>query len=76
MKIINSQTLGELCEFMLDGEPVFIIRAQDNLAYGVVEHYLDMTKKYKGKNSIRTEAQLTRIQQWQQENPSKVKIPD
>lgn len=76
MKIINCQTLGELCEFMLDGEPVFIIRAQDASALEGLEGYFKATEKNRGKNLGRTRDQMGRIKKWQLLNPARVKVAD
>jgi hypothetical protein len=76
MKIINCQTLGELCEFMLDGEPVFLIRAQDSIAITAVNEYLKFSQRDGGRNTMRTETQLERMREWQKANPKKVKLPD
>jgi hypothetical protein len=73
MKIINCQTLGELCEFMLDGEPVFIIRAQDQAALDAVEHYKQDSKLYGGQNMGRVEAAWIRMKEWRDKNPYKIK---
>lgn len=76
MKVINAQTLGDMCEHLLDGEPVFIIRAQDIAAIEGVTGYVLATKKHGGRNVYRSEAQLSRIRNWQLDNPNKVKIAD
>lgn len=76
MKVINCQTLGDMCTFMLDEEPVFLIRAQDKCAREVISNYLAVTRSVGGRNSLRVEQQLDRITKWQQEHPLKVKLPD
>lgn len=76
MKIINCQTLGEMCEFMLDGEPVFLIRAQDQFAAEIVADYHVKSSTRGGKNTSRVKQQLDKIHAWQQANSHKVKLPD
>ena len=44
MKVLNCMTLGEMCEAALDGEPVFIIRAQDKAAAAAVYAYIEASK--------------------------------
>lgn len=76
MKIINCQTLGEMCEFLLDGEPVFVIRAQDKAAPEAVKAYVRISSKIGGRNIIRSSEFVDRIIEWQKNNPKKVKVPD
>lgn len=76
MKIINCISLGEMCEAVLDGEPVFIIRAQDALAMDVVSTYLKLASERNAKNTGRVSYQLTRIHDWQEAHPKRIKVPD
>ena len=76
VKILNCMTLGEMCEAALDGEPVFIIRAQDKAALDAVEHYKQDSKLYGGKNLGRTEAQWIRMKEWRESHPDRVKAAD
>ena len=76
MKVINCQTLGDMCEFMLDGEPVFLIRAQDSIAKIIIATYLSYTTRDGGKNTGRVKQQLEKVEKWQKDNPHKVKLPD
>lgn len=76
MKVINCQTLGEVCEHMLDGEPVFLIRAQDSLSVKAIQDYLDTARRHGAKNTGRSTEKLERFVKWQKENPNKVKLPD
>ena len=76
MKIINCQTLGELCEFMLDREPCFLLRAQDMFSVPAVQFYMKHAEKNGGKNTIRTKDQLDKMVAWRTNNLLKVKIPD
>ncbi len=76
MKIINCQTLGELCEYMLDGEPVFLIRSQDISALEAVSEYIRISSINGGKNIIRAHDQLSKIKEWRDSNPKKVRVAD
>jgi hypothetical protein len=76
MKVINCQTLGDLCEFMLDGEPVFLIRAHDIAAEPAIKQYIEESTTLGGRNIGRSIDQLTRIRKWQKENPHKVRVAD
>lgn len=76
MKVINCQTLGEVCECMLDGEPVFLIRAQDKLAVEVISTYLETARQEKARNLGRVRDVLAKVVMWQSQNANKVKIPD
>lgn len=76
MKVINCQTLGDMCEFMLDGEPVFLIRAQDKFAAEIVADYYVKSQTRGGKNTGRVKQQLDKITEWQKANEFKVKLPD
>lgn len=76
MKVINCQTLGEICECMLDGEPVFVLRAQDKLATNIIEEYTHRSFEAHGLNVTRARHARDRFAKWQAENPNKVKIPD
>jgi len=76
MKIINCQTLGHMCEVMLDGEPVFLIRGQDKLAPEVIAYYLELAKKEEARNTGRVTDVLKAVNVWQDKFPKKVKLPD
>lgn len=76
MKVINCRTLGELCEHMLDGEPVFIFRAQDQCSVKALHEYLRIIQEDGGKNTIRTEEDIQRFIAWRDTHPSRVKLPD
>ena len=69
----NCQNLGELCKAILDGEPVFIIRAQDDAALDGVQGYLDVCEL-----SIedRVRSAMKEIKEWQEQNKDKVKKAD
>lgn len=68
--------LTRLCEYLLDGEPVFIIRAQDAFAPEAVQDYFIRSRNNGGLNTIRSEEKCKKIEQWQKEHPERVKIPD
>lgn len=76
MKVINCQTLGEICECMLDGEPVFVLRAQDQVALSTLEEYYHRAFDAHAKNLTRVRHAKERFREWQEKNPQKVKVPD
>lgn len=76
MKVLNCQLLGEMCEFLLDGEPVFIIRAQDKVAMDALVSYHEKSKALGGRNLGRVQAVLNRMLGWQKQHPNRVKLPD
>ena len=73
MKKIDCLTLGHLCEVMLDGEPVFIIRAQDAAAVLALEAYHDATTRVGGVNRIRVQASIEKFKTWQAVHQHKVR---
>jgi len=76
MKIINCQTLGEVCSSLLDGEPVFVLRAQDKISVEILEYYRNITAASGGANVGRTQSSINAFLKWQNENPGRVKLPD
>lgn len=72
----NIHQLSKLCEFLLDGEPVFIIRAQDMAATAAVENYIDRSREMGGRNLSRSQTHLKKIEQWRKENPKRLKPAD
>ena len=72
----NVHMLTKLCEYLLDGEPVFIIRAQDAAACPGVDGYIRASRVAGGKNLIRSEEHLARIDTWQRDNPKRIKAAD
>jgi hypothetical protein len=76
MKVVDCRTLSQVCELMLDGEPCFLIRAQDKISLQALEHYYDLAFNAQGKNLSRVREVKDRFRQWQKENPKKVKVPD
>lgn len=65
-----------MCEHMLDGEPVFLIRAQDKVAIEAVNAYLSFAFDVKANNLGRVRDLRDRIRDWQEANPKRVKVPD
>ncbi len=72
----NVHLLTKLCEYLLDGEPIFIIRAQDLAAVNAVREYIKESGQMGGRNLIRCETHRQRIEAWQQANPNRVKAAD
>src|ERR1035438_285213 len=58
MKKVDCQVIGQIAEMLLDGEPVFLLRAQDAAAVPTLEHYLQESKKAGGQNQLRAHAQM------------------
>jgi hypothetical protein len=76
MKMIDCRSLSQICEFMLDGEPCFLIRAQDIVSIPALEHYYQLAFDADGKNLSRVREVKNRFREWQEQNPSRVKKPD
>lgn len=76
MKKVDCKLLGDLCEFLLDGEPVFIIRAHDAAAIPSLKNYLVETKELRGGNTIRTSAMISRFKSWQESHKDFVRPAD
>ena len=74
MKILNCTLLGEMCSFLLDGEPVFVIRAQDALAVQVIEEYKKRAEFHQATNTVRVQACINNMKIWQKDH--KVRMPD
>ena len=74
----NCEKLGRFCSIVLDGEPVFIIRARDKFATNIVKEYLNTTKENKVSKTVidRVTTALQSINKWRKENRSQIKIPD
>lgn len=73
MKKIDCLTLGQLCKVMLDGEPVFIIRAQDAAAVRTLSKYAEFSKEIGGLNISRTEQSIAEFLIWRETHQSKVR---
>ena len=73
---VNIHVLTKLCEYLLDGEPVFIIRAQDAAAVFSVDRYIEESDKEGGINLGRAREHRERIDKWQKANPTRVKPAD
>lgn len=76
MKKIDCLTLGEMCSFLLDGEPVFVLRAQDLAAVPTLQEYLDVTHAANGRNVSRTKGAIERFRAWQAGHKEKVRPAD
>lgn len=76
MKVLNCQALGAMCEAALDGEPVFVIRAQDKASVDAIKAYVRLSHDMGGRNIIRSSEAVNRFQKWQDENPNRVKSAD
>lgn len=76
MKVLNCQSLGDICKLMLDGEPVFLIRAQDKLALETLSNYFLKARESKAANIGRVARIVEDMKKWQEENPGKVRLPD
>jgi hypothetical protein len=76
MKVVNVQFLGDMISAALDGEPVFIIRAQDKSAIPAISYYAQTTKNAGGKNYYRVNKALAEFEKWQSANESKVRVAD
>ncbi len=73
MKKIDCLTLGQLCEVMLDGEPVFIIRAQDAAAVRTLLKYAEFSHEIGGMNILRTEQIIEKFKNWRETHQAKVR---
>ena len=76
MKKLDCELLGRLCEFLLDGEPVFVIRAQDVAAGNAIADYIATSRDHGGKNLGRAQSHLERVVEWQKENLTRVRAAD
>ena len=72
----NVHHLTEVCEALLDGEPVFIIRAQDEAAPVAIDAYITASRNVGGTNTSRSNAQLQRVMDWRREHKDRIKVPD
>jgi hypothetical protein len=76
MKKVDCQVIGQIAEMLLDGEPVFLLRAQDVAAVPTLDHYLHESKKVDGQNQLRAHAQLQRFKAWQLQHKERVRAAD
>ena len=76
MKKIDVLTLGEMCETMLDREPVFILRAHDPAALAALERYVEASQAAGGRNIIRTRAAMDRFRGWQTQHKDDIRPAD
>jgi len=73
---VNAAFLDSLCEFLLEGEPVFVVRAQDKLIQDIITDYHRRAMAAGAKNLSRVQRKLDVIRKWQEENSNRVKLPD
>jgi len=67
-----------LCAITINGEPVFILRAQDKIAPSIIRDWARSASEA-GTPKERTDDACTvadRFEQWQRDNPDRVKVPD
>ena len=76
MKKVDCQVIGQIAEMLLDGEPVFLLRAQDAAAVGTLEVYLTLSEAAGGQNQIRAHAQMQRFKAWQLQHKERVRAAD
>lgn len=74
----NCQNLGDICQQLLNGEPVFIIRAQDRLAPEIIRQYKTMATTKKVVKSVieRVRKAISEINEWRKNNKERIKLPD
>lgn len=72
----NVHQLTKLCEFLLNGKPVFIIRAQDVAAFDSITGYMEVSRRLGGKNISRSTKKREEIKQWQIANLNRLKPAD
>jgi hypothetical protein len=74
----NCENLGELCQQLLDGEPVFILRSKDKLMTETTRTYKSLAITAKVKKSFITSltAKFKEINEWRKNNKDKIKLPD
>jgi hypothetical protein len=74
----NCHNLGELCQQLLDGEPVFILRAQDKLSLQKIKDYKSNASKNKASKTVlaRVKQAIDEFSNWRKNNKEKVKLPD
>ena len=73
---VNVMVLTKLCEYLLDGEPMFIIRARDVACVATVSDYVGETKRRGGNNASRSLAKLDDIIKWQAGHMNKLRPAD
>jgi len=76
MRKLDCTLLSEMGTYLLEGEPVFVLRAQDRLAMDVLHEYLKLGQAMGAKNMGRVRAVHTRFAQWRDANPGRMKVPD
>jgi hypothetical protein len=76
VKIVDCRTLSQICELMLDGEPCFLIRAQDTVSVKSLMAYIQYGESVGANNLTRAREVLHRFEDWQKSNPHRVKKAD
>ena len=76
MKKVDCQVVGQIAEMLLDGEPVFLLRAQDAASVSTLEYYLQESENMGGQNQIRAHAQMQRFKAWQLQHKERVRAAD
>jgi len=76
MKKVDCQVIGQIAEMLLDGEPVFLLRAQDVASVPTLLRYLEESAKAGGTNQIRCHAQMQRFKAWQLQHKDRVRAAD
>lgn len=73
----GTRDLAELDDLLAPDEPVFVLRAQDMLAPGVVQVYADALRKV-GRPDHAADVEGVGIEflRWQARNRDRVKLPD
>lgn len=72
------ETLNKMLKPEHADEPVFLLRAQDELAKGTVERWIELAKlgEVNADKIRRAKEHLLAIMKWQLANPERVKVPD
>lgn len=73
---VDCRTLTNMCEFMLEGEPCFLIRAQDKVSIKALEQYHQLAFEAHGENLKEVREVRDRFREWQEQHPQRVKVPD
>jgi hypothetical protein len=73
----NCHTLGDICQQLLNGEPVFIIRAQDKLSVDAISGYKSLVWKKNIRNIVkRINDSIREFREWRKNNKNRVRLPD
>lgn len=66
----------EIGAYLHDGEPFFLLRAQDALSLGVLAYYKLAAEATAAPNAQSVGAMLVRFAEWQRAHDELVKLPD